>query len=121
MKMHYLLALAACASTLCGASAQPISAQAAPAAMLAIDLENYVTYAGDTTDVTKFATNPSATPGKGATFETGIAIADIFAVNGLPAKGTFVFHGKNVPLAPTPNPSEAIVDTDRSGPGEFYF
>ena len=60
--------------------------QVTPAAILEIDVENYVSYNEDTSDLSKFATDPnSTTAGLARGFFFGVQIADIVAVNGQPA------------------------------------
>ena len=51
--------------------------------VLQVDIENWVEYLDDTSDSSKFATNPNLTPSTpGKNFYTQIGIADIVAVNG---------------------------------------
>ena len=76
-------------TALCAAAfSQPGLAQVTPPTILQIDVENFVEYQEDTSDLSKFTTDPSATtavPPRNFTFRVGIG--DIVAVNGLPAKG----------------------------------
>jgi uncharacterized protein (TIGR03437 family) len=91
------------------------SAQVAPPTILEVDVENYVSYVEDTTDVTRFATLPNATPAAvPKNFYTSVIIGDIVAVNGQPAKGTVTFHLRKIGLTATPNPGDSIADTGRS-------
>ena len=75
-------------------------AQVAPSTTLQVDVENFVVYAYDVTDPSKLATDPSKTTsslglqqGGLRTFTPIIGIADIVAVNGAPAKGTWLTRG----------------------------
>ena len=65
--------------------------QATPPAILEIDIENFVEYQGDISDLTKIATNPNVTPAsRPRNFFPATILGDIVAVNGQPAKGTIV-------------------------------
>ena len=92
---------------------QVSAAQLAPAALLDIDVENEVDYVGDLADVSRFATDPNATPARGRTFQSILAIGDIVTVNGRPAKGTHLIWGGTVRLFAAPGPGLAIGDTRR--------
>ena len=71
------------------ATCRPALAQAP--VVLQIDIENLVEYQTDTMDTSRYGTNPDITPSAGILrFAPAIAIGDIVAVNGEPAKGTFV-------------------------------
>src|SRR5215472_18675412 len=89
----------------------------APAATLKVELQNVVYYLVDTPDISKFGTNPNITPNmRVGCFLLGItdvALGDIVAVNGHPAKGTWVDRGMGLCLTPTPGPSQTIADTTR--------
>ena len=89
----------------------------APAATLKVELQNVVYYLVDTPDISKFGTNPNITPNmRVGCFLLGItdvALGDIVAVNGHPAKGTWVDRGMGLCLTPTPAPSQSIADTTR--------
>ena len=96
--------------------------QTAPPTILEIDLENSVVYRDDNSDVSKFATDPNVTtavPPKN--FGPILVLADIVAVNGQPAKGTFVFHGRVIGLTTAPNPGDAIADVVRPNVNEQTF
>jgi hypothetical protein len=70
------------------ATCRPALAQAP--VVLQIDIENLVEYQTDTMDTSRYGTNPDITPSAGILrFAPAIAIGDIVAVNGEPAKGTF--------------------------------
>ena len=128
MNLHTLrrgrtaLAMALCAA----ACSQPGLAQVAPPSILQIDLANHVLYTPDTTDLSKFATEPNVTPPTAAgvprNFNKSQGIADIVAVNGQPVKGT---HAGAVAAAFTlrtaPTPGQAISDTVRQAVGVATF
>jgi hypothetical protein len=89
--------------------------QTAPATMLQIDIENWVQYVEDTSDHSRFATNPNPTPASLPTnFGTAVAIADIVAINGQPAKGTMTRNQQYFFLNTAPAPGRAIADTVRN-------
>jgi uncharacterized protein (TIGR03437 family) len=93
----------------------PGQGQAPPPTILAIDVENPVQYFEDTSDLSKFATDPNATtaiPPKN--FAWTVYIGDIVAVNGQPAKGTVTRNLRQVFLSTTPNPGQAIADAVRN-------
>jgi hypothetical protein len=76
------------------------SAQDVTPTILQIDVENMVRYVGDTPDPSKFATNPGITPAVvPRNFGDYIGLADIVAVNGLPAKGTYASRGLVIPMS----------------------
>jgi hypothetical protein len=90
--------------------------QVSSGVILVVDVENYVLYAEDTPDPSKFATDPNVTTAAPSTnFTTSVQIGDIVAVNGQPAKGTFTRNVRRVSLTTTPNPGQAIADTVRGG------
>ena len=88
--------------------------QAPPPTILEIDAENIVEYQNDITvlsDPSKIATNPNVTPAvPPRNFLWAVLIGDIVAVNGQPAKGTFVARTHAVTATPAPNPGDAIAD-----------
>src|ERR1051326_470026 len=89
--------------------------QVASSTILDIDLENLVQYYVDTSDLSKFATEPNASPAVPArNFREALWIGDIVAVNGQAAKGTTVLHARGIGLSTTPNPGQAIADTGRT-------
>src|SRR5437763_15965214 len=76
--------------------------QTAPATILTVDIENVVIYQQDTGDATQFAAIPNiVTPPTLRNFTPTIWIADIFAVNGKPAKGTWTSRGTQLSRATT--------------------
>src|SRR5437867_2781508 len=87
-----------------------------------IDLKDFVPYQIDVSDYAKLATDSgivmtAAPPRAFASFST---IADVVAVNGRPAKGTFVDRVGWVRLRPDPQPGQAIADTTRSVMVEWH-
>jgi uncharacterized protein (TIGR03437 family) len=105
LAMPALLMTASCALTL---------GQPAPPTILEIDVENYVQYSEDTSDLSKFATNPNLTTGSPANnFGFFLQIADIVAVNGQPAKGTLTRNSRALNLTTAPTLGQAIADTVR--------
>src|SRR5205085_8023579 len=93
-----------------------------PAATLYIELQNVVEYQVDTSDLSKYGTDPNVTQGKiskglgvGCVGNTIIGYADIVAVNGQPARGTYAVRGVSVCTSPNPvagvNGLNAISDT----------
>lgn len=90
--------------------------QNAPATILQVDIENWVQYVQDTSDPAKFASNPNVTPASFPNnFAVGVAIADIVAINGQPAKGTMTRNFQYFRLSTAPAPGGAIADTARNG------
>lgn len=94
----------------------------APAATLYIELQNVVEYQVDTSDLSKYGTDPNITQGKiakglgvGCAGVPIVGYADIVSVNGQPARGTYAVRGMAVCLTPNPVPgvngSNAISDT----------
>jgi hypothetical protein len=87
-----------------------------PVSQLRIDANNFVLYNYDTFDMSKFGTVSSPTNVMMVTYNFHIAIADITAVNGAPAKGALLC--RTMPmfvLSPTPaHGTQAIADTSRS-------
>src|SRR5437773_7656339 len=80
-------------------------------ATLYIELQNVVEYQVDTSDLSKYGTDPNVTQGKiavglgvGCAGNRIIGYADIVAVNGKPARGTYATRGGSVCLSQTPVP-----------------
>jgi uncharacterized protein (TIGR03437 family) len=97
--------------------------QATTPTILQIDIENVVEYQNDLSDPSKFATSPSVTPAVAPrTFLPALVLGDIVAVNGQPAKGTFVGQPiTGIGLNPAPNPGQAIADSTRVSIGVRTF
>src|SRR5260370_10707448 len=106
----------ALATALCAAACSQLSlAQVAAPSILQIDIANHVLYFGDS-DISKFGTDPNITthvPLK--SFERGVGIADIVAVNGQRVMGTHVRDAGGNALRTAPSPGNAIADTVRNG------
>jgi hypothetical protein len=82
--------------------------------IITIDTENVVEYQADTSDVSKYATNPNATPAAAfRNFTPATPLGDIVAVNGQPAKGLYASRVASIVSSPTPDPTMggAIADT----------
>ncbi len=117
MNLHTLrrrktgLAMALCAA----ACSQFSSAQIAPPVILQIDLTNNVLYFQDTSDISKYATEPNVTPPTAIprNFYMVHGIADIVAVNGQPVKGSYANAAAAFVLRTAPTPGQAISDTVR--------
>jgi hypothetical protein len=120
MDRHQMRLLVVAFSVVVGSRA--ISAQNAAATILQVDVENFVRYVEDITDPSKFATSPAVTPAAvPRNFVNFVAIADIVAVNGQPAKGTYLSRGRTTTLSPTPAAGSAIADTTRTGAVDTRF
>jgi uncharacterized protein (TIGR03437 family) len=113
------LAMALCAA----ACSQFSSAQVAPPVILQIDLTNNVVYFQDTTDVSKYATDPNVTTPTAIprNFYRVEGIADIVAVNGQPVKGSYANAVAAFVLRTAPTPGQAISDTVRQAVGVTTF
>jgi uncharacterized protein (TIGR03437 family) len=97
-------------------------AQTPPAVILQVDVENVVQYFGDTSDPSKFATDPNiTTPAVPRNFNSALVLGDIVAVNGQPAKGTMTRAGGSVFLNTAPAPGQAIADYVRNGISGFIL
>src|SRR5439155_9588625 len=97
-------------------------AQALPGSILEIDVENLVNYGDDISNASLFATNPGIPPRNPVrNFATTIVLGDIVAVNGQAAKGTFVFHSRQLILKPAPAAGEAIADIMRNNVNDQTF
>ncbi len=106
----------ASAALFLAATANVAQGQAIAPTILRIDVENFVQYIEDTSDLSMFATNQGiTTPNPPRNFHSFVALADIVAVNGQPAKGTVLFDIRIVSLSPSSFPGVAIADTQRAG------
>jgi len=122
LRLHWKTALA---TALCVAACTRLGlAQIPPASILQIDVANNVLYLQDTSDVSKFATDPKATTvaGHGSNnFNLAVGIADIVAVNGQPVKGINIRSAQNFFSSTAPAPGGAIADTVRVAQAMFTF
>lgn len=116
MKLHWTKALAA---AFCAAAfSQPGLTQSAPPTILEIDLADYVLYIKDTSDLSRFATDPNVTtPSPARNFSQNIHLADVVAVNGQQVKGNFASTNVLVALRTAPPPGQAIADSYRNNIG----
>lgn len=116
--------IATAAALFAAAFSQLGLAQVAPPSILQIDLENNVLYSPDTTDFSKYATEPNVTTPTGVprNFNKSQGIADIVAVNGQPAKGTYLGAvAAAFTLRTAPSLGQAISDTVRQAVGFATF
>ena len=99
----------------------PIRAQAP--AVLEVDVENIVSYSSDVFDAPKFATDPNLTTvaAGGRNFGFVMAVGDIIAVNGKPAKGALVVRQQAVVLSPTPTPGQGVADISRTAVSDYLL
>jgi hypothetical protein len=123
LQRHWKTAIA---TALCAAAAgsQPLFAQVAPHSILQIDLANNVLYSPDTTDFSKYATDPNVTTllAPPRNFNKSQGIADIVAVNGQPVKGTYLGAiASAFTLRTAPTPGQSISDTARQAVGLATF
>src|SRR5207244_7638969 len=89
---------------------------------LVVDVENVVQYFEDSSDLSKFATDPNVTtPVLPRNLNAGLVIGDIVAVNSQSAKGTMTRNARSVFLNTTPSPGQAIADTVRNAATLFTF
>ncbi len=85
-------------------------------------MQNRVQYLGDTSDVSKLATDPNVTtPAPSRNFVPVLILADIVSINGEPARGTTVFHFRQINLRTAPNAGEAIADIVRNNVVDIRF
>ena len=89
------------------------SAQVAPVTILQIELNNVVSYVYDTSDLPAYATVATAITLTPPTFAPWVSLGDIVAVNGQPAKGTFLERTVILNLTPAPSSGQGIADIIR--------
>ena len=101
----------------------PAAAQATAATILEIDTENIVSYSSDVFDAPKFATDPNLTTVTAGPRNFGfvMAVGDIMAVNGKPAKGTLVVRQQAISLSPTPSPGQGAADIVRTAVSDYLL
>jgi uncharacterized protein (TIGR03437 family) len=110
------LATVLCAGTFSQVSLAQVASQLTSPTILQIDVENLVEYQEDTSDLTKFASDPSlptSVAPKNFTFRVGIG--DIVAVNGQPAKGIMIRNIRQILLKTAPDAGQALADSVRNG------
>jgi hypothetical protein len=88
---------------------------AAPPVILEVDLENYVQYWDDLADPAKLASVPSRTTVSSKAFMQNVWVADVVAVNGRRARGTFVNRTQSFSYRPSPTPGQNVADINRNG------
>jgi uncharacterized protein (TIGR03437 family) len=119
MFRDFVLAGILCAAT----GGNPASAQGPEATVLVIDLENLVQYNSDVFDASKFASdpNPATAVAVAKNFGIYVQVGDIAAVNGKPAKGTFVVRGQLIFMNPTPSPGQGVADIVRNAVSDYLL
>ena len=104
------------------ASLSVLAGQNHPATILEVDIENFVFYYLDVTDPAKLATSATPVPtGPGRVFRWQVAIGDVIAVNGKPARG--LYAGRSMPLTSTTRltPGQAIADVGSFGLNDVHL
>ena len=97
-------------------------AQTSGAAILRIDIANYVNYTFDVFDYGKFATVPAPTPPPpGHAFNFFVFIGDIVAVNGKPAKGLWTARATTVFFEPNAVPGHSTAGVTRGNIIDMYW
>lgn len=99
------------------------SAQSPSPVLLKVEVENVVGYWDDGTDFSKLGsvtavTAPVATR---RIFQAQVQIGDITAVNGQPAKGTFIMNARNLNVTTAFAAGQSIADTTRTGIAQYSF
>lgn len=90
--------------------------------IITIDTENVVEYRFDTSDPTKYATNPNITPAATLrNFYPATPLGDIVAVNGQPAKGLYASQVASIITSPNPTNGGAIADTTQASIRQQIF
>lgn len=97
-------------------------AQTPGAAILRIDISNYVPYTYDTIDIQKLATAPVLTPPYGGkAFSFFVFIGDIVAVNGQPVKGLWTARSTTMSFEPNAVPGHSTADLTRGNVIDMYW
>jgi uncharacterized protein (TIGR03437 family) len=97
-------------------------AQTPGAAILRIDIANYVNYTYDVFDYGKFATAPIATtPPPGHAFNFFVFIGDIVAVNSKPVKGLWTARSTTFFFEPNAVPTHSTADVTRGNIIDMYW
>lgn len=98
-------------------------AQTPGAAILRIDVANYVPYHYDAFDIQKFATGPVLTPtlGNGKAFDFFVFVGDIVAVNGKPVKGLWTARSTVFGFDPNATAGHATADVARGNVIDMYW
>jgi uncharacterized protein (TIGR03437 family) len=90
-------------------------AQTAPPVVLEVELENYAIYWYDLADPVKLASVPNQTTAANRVFMQNIHVADIVAVNGKAARGTYLNRIQNSVYRPSATAGQTIADITRNG------
>ena len=86
--------------------------QTVPATILTVDIENNVIYQQDSGDAARFATSQNIVPPPTLrNFTPTIWVADVFAVNGKPARGTWTSRGTQLFRSTTVTSPNAVADS----------
>ena len=90
--------------------------------ILDLDLENETNYLYDVFDYSKIGSDPAAAVPNGGfrNFAISVAVDDIVAVNGNPAKGVFLFKGFGARLSTSPPPGIIEADINRFAAYDLY-
>lgn len=90
--------------------------------ILDLDLENETNYLYDVFDYSKIGSDPAAPFPNGGfrNFAISVAVDDIVAVNGKPAKGVFLFKGFGARLSTSPTPGIIEADVNRFAAYDLY-
>jgi hypothetical protein len=90
--------------------------------ILDLDLENETNYLYDIFDYSKIGSDPAAPFPNGGfrSFAISVAVDDVVAVNGKPAKGVFLFKGFGARLNPNPTPGVIEADVTRFAAYDLY-
>jgi hypothetical protein len=92
--------------------------QTSPPAIVTVDVDNIVVYVGDVADIGKLATTGTTTTAADSkNFYAVLWVADVVAVNGKPAKGTWTARGNVLSRGPNPPSGTAIADSG----GALFF
>lgn len=98
-----------------------VQGQPAPPTILIIDVANNIEYQEDISDPSKFATLPGTTPSvTPRNFFAATILGDIVAVNGQPAKGTYIGRSRSIITNQT-IPGAAVGDIARAALREQVF
>lgn len=96
-------------------TAQQATPRAPASSVLVIDVDNITTYLDDGVPNSEKATHSQPTPAVPKPFQNLYGIGDIYAVNGLPARGTWSVFTALSFMVPFQTPGYAINDTFRGG------
>jgi hypothetical protein len=90
--------------------------------LLQVEVENFVFYVDDGSDQTRWSTQAQQTQSTlGRTFATFVGIGDIVAINGNPARGTYVQRAQIINSSPQPATGQSMADTARGNFSDVFF